>query len=220
MNLSFFIVNRLNKSEIEGVLTQFENNTGSIFFSQDIAGKKSHDINVNKQIKDPLIFIASFVQDKEADKYSQVVLKDEIIDIFTKAQALSFSESKLNLKTLYKVNDVVFEDINQTFNTINGEIKLVDLFDIKDITKVKVPVDGVYSKNSFINKILKHNSIPYDINRKFVKVLNDSEYDIKDAVKEKGSIFISIRTYGHFEIRKSKTTSSNLYLEVPKSILD
>lgn len=159
---------------IEGVFTEFKSGAKSIVLSEklSISTPLSFDLEKSEPIENIGNFIAAFVQSHAMDTFDYVVIDDDETEILH--SDYHKNKMKETLKTVYKSGHIVIENIDQEIETADGNIVyLSELMEMAKFTDIDVPMDGKYSKNPVINAIFSDNFAPYDVDRKFVKGLNN-----------------------------------------------
>jgi hypothetical protein len=132
----------------------------------------SFELDTSEPVQNIGNFIAAFVQSKAMDMFDYVVIDDDkTVILHSDYQS---NKAKESLKTVYKSGHIVIENIDQEIEAADGgTISLSELMEMGKFTEVDVPIDGKYCKNPVINAIFSDNFVSADVNRKFVKALNN-----------------------------------------------
>lgn len=172
---------------IRGVFTQFDDHKVVITYDDGEQVKK----NIGKIIEKPLNYLARMTFEKHESDYKKVVNlhTQDSVKIKSKDQIEKEQKAKLEKENtlVYKLdNDVIITKkvLNSSIEDINGN--KINLADVINATPIYIPTNGKYTKSDVLNRILSYNSVPYDIDRAFIKNLHNVLIGLKDTAKEKG----------------------------------
>lgn len=191
-----FEVKTTEKTIINGFLIKTDDKH-EMMFDKNVFGQRIHVLN-KTDIKNPTTLIASYLANSKLAKESEqkfltVEMFDEDASIITVDYTIKAVKED-NSRTTYFIHENNWIEAGQMIklktDISNIEIKIDDL----GLEKIIVPNNFKYTKNDFINSMLRTIKAPYNIDRKVVKAISDSIEVIREAVYKKESVYMNKRT--------------------------
>jgi len=215
---------RKTTSIIRGVFTQFDDHKVVITYEGGEQVKK----NIGQIIEKPLNYLARMTFEKYESAYKKVanLHTQESVNIKSKAQIEKEQKAKLEKANtlVYKLDNgvtITEETLNSSIEDINGnKIKFAN---VVKVTPVYIPSNGKYTKSDVLNRILSYNAIPYDIDRSFIRSLQNVLPKLNEMAEQKDAfdVVLSKRTKKYLREYKDnqKLYSDDLKLTILKEFL-
>lgn len=148
----------------EGVLTQAENGHASITLKRTIGDSGFViDVNEKRNIEDAGNFLCAII--KRYDKKNNA----KSIHVSGKDYAILEEEKKTEL--LYVINGNTFAlDALLSVKGINNKVYEFPISSL-GVEPIELPIDGKYSKNELVNKMLYEHLVPLETAKKMVPVM-------------------------------------------------
>lgn len=216
MTILFQVV-RTDKKNIEGFLVK-NKDAYELIFSNDVFGEKIHNISQKDEIKNPERLIASYLANSKyslknpKEKYLTVEILGEdgcIINVVYADKELE-ENKKRTTYFLYKDNWILSgQELKLETDIGQITVKIEDL----GLEKIQVPNDFKYTKNQFINSMLKTIKAPYNVDKKLIDFISKNMSEIENKVYKKEIVYINKRNYRICAtVPKNKDSYYQLYI--------
>lgn len=207
-----FQIQSTEKTITQGFLVK-EGDKHQLIFSADIFGQKIHEINQD-EINNPTRLIAAYLANSALAKES----KERFLTVETMGDNASIIdviyETQETVDSRKRTDYYIFKD-----NWIKSGQTVVLETDIGKITlkveelgleKIQVPNGFKYTKNEFINTMLKTIKAPWNIDRKVIDSISKNIEIIRQGVYSKNVVYMNKR---NLKITKSVPVKPDGYYQ-------
>ena len=201
-----------NKKEIMGFF-KTSISESNLILTDSIFGKKSHSFDT-KNVINVGAFLASFLANSKISKtfpestFKSVVVNDER-PINVIYQSTIIKKEKLNTLFVFKGH---YFNSDTTIQISDSEGKEVSIsLDELNVPKFEFPIDWKYTKNDFINELLKKMQAPANVSTDIINAIASNEHRLVSFFEnnpDEKFAFINLKTHkilNHIQTHRSRS---------------